>query len=124
MMTKIFLFSLVCAFVLFPVGKTSAETTSISVPKPIGDFVESLKEINIDNVDKNISDNISFDGTVVTEKLSNMGVQGVWDAANGWMEETLGISLGQIIKAIGNLIMWVLELMIGLIKGGLSEIGA
>jgi hypothetical protein len=124
MAMKIFLFSLICAFVLLPGGKIFAETTSISVPKPIGDFVESLKEINIDNVDKNISDNISLDGSVVTQKLSDMGVQGVWDAANGWMEETLGISLGQIIKAVGNLIMWFLELMIGLIKGGLSEMGA
>jgi len=110
--------------VFIPLRNISAEMTDISVPKPIGDFIESLKEIDVDNIGEKISGNISFDDSVVTQKLSDAGIEEIWNAVNGWMEETIGISLGQIIGGIGNFIMWILETALGLLKGGMNELGA
>lgn len=124
-MRTILFFAIAGILALFPLRAVFAEMTDISVPQPIGDFVESLKGINIDNINEKISDNISFGDSVVAQKLSDAGgIQEIWDTANEWMRETIGISLGQIIGAIGNFIMWILELTIGLLKGGLSELGA
>ena len=123
-MKKISLFLLMMIAVFIPLRNISAEMTDISVPKPIGDFIESLKEIDVDNIGEKISGNISFDDSVVTQKLSDAGIEEIWNAVNGWMEETIGISLGQIIGGIGNFIMWILETALGLLKGGMNELGA
>lgn len=100
-----------------------AESIEISVPQPIGDFIQSLGDINIDNVDNRLSNNFSLDKSVIAQKLSGLGIQDIWDGANDWMQNTIGISVSQIVRVIGNFIVWSLDLMIKLIKGGLDELG-
>lgn len=124
-MKKIFpIIVLACVAVSAHPFPAAAESIEISIPQPIGDFIDSLGNIDIDNTGKNISDNISLDGSVISEKLSGLGISDIWNMANEWMEATIGISISQIVRAIGNFIIWALELMMKLLRGGLDELGA
>lgn len=130
-MKKIFpIFIFVCVAVLAHPSPSAAqnqnigiENIEISIPQPIGDFIDSLRNINIDNSWGNLSD-ISLDESVVSEKISEFNITDIWNQANDWMQATIGISISQIVRAIGNFIIWALELVVKLLRGGLDELGA
>lgn len=71
-----------------------------SLPSPLTDFINSAKQIN----------------------LQTFNPQNVWSGINTWFSGTTGISLVQLIKAIGNFLVWMFSLVAQLIGWGLSFI--
>jgi hypothetical protein len=50
------------------------------------------------------------------------GVQGVWDKSNAWLQSHVGLSLKQIINAIGKVIIWVLSFAVQVIQSVIRSI--
>jgi hypothetical protein len=74
-----------------------------SLPSPLSpltDFINSAKQIN----------------------LQTLNPQNVWSSINTWFSGTTGISLVQLIKAIGSFLVWMFSLVAQLIGWGLSFI--
>jgi hypothetical protein len=94
------------------------------LPQPIQDILETAKKIS-----EKIQNLPIFTGFArrVEEKnfkpdnfLSDF--KSFWDKVNIWFENVFGVSLREIIRVIANFIVWVLEFIINLIKGGLAYI--
>lgn len=79
-----------------------------ALPAPISDFANSLEQIGESFV-SGVS-NINF-GT---------GPQNIVGGVNNWFLSTTGVSLIQLIRVIGNLLVWVLSTAANLIKWALS----
>ncbi len=71
-----------------------------SLPSPLTDFINSAKQIN----------------------FQTLNPQNVWSSINTWFSGTTGINLVQLIKAIGNFLIWMFSLVAQLIGWGLSFI--
>jgi hypothetical protein len=85
------------------------QSVSDSLPDPISNFIDKLKGIDIKG-------SAGADGG----SMDLSSAKGAWDSINNWFLENIGVSLNEIIKAIANLIIWVWELIIKLIKTGIS----
>ncbi|MBU6500942.1 MAG: hypothetical protein KGJ89_02350 [Patescibacteria group bacterium] len=85
---------------------------SDKLPQPLQDFINSAKQIT----------------TSVYDKGSSLSLNSVsssdWpQSLNNWFTNTTGgVSLVSILKTVGNLFIWVLDSVSGLIKWGLSFI--
>ncbi|MEK7630165.1 MAG: hypothetical protein AAB432_02155 [Patescibacteria group bacterium] len=91
---------------------------------------ESITQIF--DLGKKISINLQGSGFIrdIVEKVqgngnsspSNIfsGVLSIWDRSNDWLQSNIGISLREIITAIGNLFIWILNFVIGLIQSALG----
>ncbi len=82
-----------------------------SIPAPISGFIDKLKNINIGDQSSILGDSGSIN-------LSN--VKSSWNSINNWFFQNIGISFTEIVKSIANLVIWVWEIIIKLIKVGLS----
>ena len=49
-------------------------------------------------------------------------VSGIFKDINKWLKDRIGINIFEIIKTIGNFVIWILELIIKIIKAILSLI--
>jgi len=89
----------------------NADNILNNLPAPVSDFVNSAKQIG---------DNLY----VKTQNLNvnSFNPTNIFNGANNWFVGTTGVSLIGIIKGIGNLIVWVLTLVLNLINWGLSLI--
>lgn len=81
------------------------------LPKPVTDFVNSAKQIGGD---------LTLKGSSLDLKTVSPG--NLWNDANSWLERNVGVNLTQIIKGIGNIIVWVLSFILNIFKWGLSFI--
>lgn len=50
------------------------------------------------------------------------GLTNLWNTANAWCEQHIGISLREIINTVINFMIWIWELIIKLIRAALSYI--
>ena len=80
-----------------------------SIPAPIFGFIEKLKGINIGG-----------QSSVSGGSMDFSSVKEGWDSINNWFLENIGVSFNEIIKSVANLIIWIWEIIIKLIKLGLS----
>ncbi len=61
--------------------------------------------------------------TLPTAPLTSLsGLTNLWNTANAWCEEHIGISLREIINTVINFMIWIWELIIKLIRAALSYI--
>jgi len=115
----------VCLFVFTPVF-TTAQTppdilgSTITIPEPISDFVKNLGNIDLGNVP--LINDISkiADSANSGDSLNLSDVGGLWNSLNDWFSRHIGTSFSDIVRTIGNAMLWVLDLMGRLLKAGLS----
>jgi len=104
-----------------------AAQEDIPIPNPVENFIDMLGQIEVNSG----GDPISRDAMELGEGIFggdgsidlNLGFIGdIWENINEWMRSTIGISLMEIFQAFANLIIWLLELTVNLIKEGLEAI--
>jgi hypothetical protein len=103
--------------------ETLDQPISRLLPQPIQDIFgmggkisESLRNIPFFT---DLTDRIK-EGDYRPNVLSDF--QEFWDKVNAWFEQTLGVSPREVIRVIGNFIIWILDFVIRLIKQGLGYV--
>ena len=93
-----------------------------NLPKPVQDVLNTAEKVQL-NVDTgkviNELKNTAETGKIDPGRLfGDLGIdlKGLWDKINGWVKNTIGVSLGEIVKALGNLFVWFFELVIKFVK--------
>lgn len=81
-----------------------------SIPAPISNFIDKLRGINIGG-QSTVSGGGSMDFSSVKEG---------WDSINNWFSSNIGVSFTEIVKSVANLVIWIWEIIIKLIKVGIS----
>lgn len=121
------IFLVVCVVFISISGARSifAEESPLQVPGPVDDFLKTLKKVNLDKVNIPLLDKFSADNTKgFINRTTGEGVLsfigGMWNKANAWMAINMGISFSEAVRVVVNLVVWVLELALKLIKAGLS----
>ena len=67
-----------------------------SLPQPITNFYETLSNIRI---------------------FSELGdITGLWDKINDWFEDKIGVSFRTMLIALSDLVVWILELIIKIVR--------
>ncbi|MEK7086830.1 MAG: hypothetical protein AAB935_01070 [Patescibacteria group bacterium] len=84
---------------------------TINLLAPISNFIDKLKNINI-------GESVSLGEANSEIDLSS--AKSIWEKINNWFSSHIGVSFTDIIKAIFNFIIWIWELIIKLIRVGLS----
>lgn len=112
-------------FIFYAARSVFAEESPLQIPGPVDDFLKTLNKINLDKVNIPLLDKFSADNAKgFINKTTGEGVLNfvgnMWNKANAWMAVNIGISLSEVIKVVINLVVWVLELALKLIKAGLS----
>ena len=87
----------------------AGQTITESIPAPIANFIDKLKGIDIGGQPSVSGDSLDF---------SN--VKSGWDSINNWFLQNIGVSFTEIVKSVANLVIWIWEIVIKLIKVGLS----
>ncbi|MEW6617014.1 MAG: hypothetical protein AB1333_01185 [Patescibacteria group bacterium] len=100
---------------------TVGSSPSISLPSPITDFMNSLDKIKLDNSVIKLPDNIQGGEKLIGQRvISESQIGEWWNKINSWLMENLGVSFSEILRVIGNFIVWGFELVVKLLKVGLS----
>ena len=92
-------------------------TTQI-LPKPLEDVYETFSKIEI-NPERFSFMNRSIENIRRTNLsvFNSIGeVEKLWNNTNGWFEDKIGVSLRKILIVIGNLFIWILELITKIMK--------
>lgn len=87
-------------------------TTPI-LPKPLEDVYETFNKIEI-NPEKFSFINKSIEGIRGTNfSIFNLvgEAEKIWNNTNNWFENKIGVSLRKILVVLGNLSIWILELV-------------
>jgi len=125
--------ALVSVFVivlLFPLGvgaqsstpaDTAGSSPSISLPGPVTDFINSLDKIKLDNSVVSLPDNIQGGEKLIGQRvISESQIGDWWNKINSWLTQNIGVSFSEILRVVGNFIVWGFELVVKLLKVGLS----
>ncbi len=100
---------------------TAGSSPSINFPGPITDFMNSLNKISIDNSSLKLPDNPQGGEKLIGQKTINGSQIGEWwNKINSWLVQNIGVSFSEIIRVVGNFIVWGFELVVKLLKVGLS----
>lgn len=115
---------------IFPLGvyaqssipvDTVGSSPSISFPGPITDFMNSLDKIKLDNSFIKLPDNIQGGEKLIGQRtITESQIGEWWNKINSWLTENIGVSFSEILRVVGNFIVWGFELVIKLLKVGLS----
>lgn len=54
--------------------------------------------------------------TVENAQAAQKSAENVWQSINGWLQAHIGLSLTQIIQAVGTAVIWVLNLAIQILQ--------
>lgn len=94
--------------------------STITVPEPINNFINSLGNINLGSVPllNDISKIAEAQNARNSLNLSDVGA--LWNSLNDWFNQHVGTSFSDIVRAIGSAMLWALDLMARLLKAGLS----
>lgn len=92
-----------------------SQTISNELPAPVSNFVQKLK-----GMFQGGPNGGGGTGLTVGNGSSFSGGSDLWGRINNWFSSNIGISLSDIIRAVANLIIWIWELIIKLIRVGLS----
>ena len=101
----------------------SAQGPSLdSLPAPVTDLFNTFEKIKIDigggTLLPRVAGSIKNISLTPGDILSY--VKGVWDSVNSWFENKIGISFREIIRTVANFFVWALELIIKVIRAGIS----
>lgn len=80
------------------------------------DINVSLKPITNSSINNNLLNDLS-NPQFLTDRLREL-----WDKTNDWFSSYVGVSLRDIIKVVVNIVIWIWELIIGLLRDLLSKI--
>ena len=100
--------------------------SNFNIPEPIIDLFNTFRGIRL-NIDVSqvplVQSTIESVRNVALDPQGFTSDFGDWfDRANNWFSQNLGVPLTNILQAIGNFFIWILELITRLIKLGLSYI--
>ncbi|MBI4119257.1 MAG: hypothetical protein HY456_00230 [Parcubacteria group bacterium] len=124
-----FYIAILTAFLLSPaVAAAQTQETGLKeiftiVPKPFIDLFNTFNKINLDFPQYELLRRTTTKYLPQSkEGLSDIfgGVSDIFNRVNGLMESKFGVGLANIIKAIGNVLIWLLELLARLIRLGLG----
>lgn len=102
-------------------NNNSGSSLSIDLPKPISDFVDSLNNIKLDRNSIQLPDNLNAGEKLIGQNTFNESeISGWWNNLNTWLTQNIGISFSEILRTVGNFIVWAFELIVKLLKAGLS----
>lgn len=102
-------------------SETVGSSPSISLPGPIVDFMNSLDKIKLDNSVIKLPDNLQGGEKLIGQRaITESQIGEWWNKINFWLMENLGVSFSEILRVVGNFIVWGFELVIKLLKVGLS----
>ncbi len=102
-------------------NNNSGSSLSIDLPKPISDFVDSLNNIKLDRNSIQLPDNLNAGEKLIGQNTFNESeISGWWNKLNTWLTQNIGISFSEILRTVGNFIVWAFELIVKLLKAGLS----
>ena len=112
---------------LFPAGvfaqssDIAGSSPSINLPGPITDFMNSLDKIKLDNSVIKLPDNLQGGEKLIGQRvISESQIGEWWNKINFWLMQNIGVSFSEILRVVGNFIVWGFELVIKLLKAGLS----
>lgn len=120
-MTKL-IFILLSVFVLILPLKTLAQLENIPQLIDLFNTFQTFQKINevkppfLEKAFQDVQSAPDSAGGVISDLTS------LFNRINSWFQDKLGVGLIDIIKAIGNFIVGVLEFIVKLIKAGLSLI--
>lgn len=91
------------------------------IPRPITELFNAFSRIKIDvssipfveRAFQSIRDAVQDPGRTTTN------ITDFFRGISDWFQKNIGVNLFDIIKAIGNFIVWILELIVKFIKAGL-----
>lgn len=78
-------------------------------PGPVSEFINSVKQIN---------QNLTYKTSRFN--FNTFNPTNIWEEIDAWFRKVIGISLSQIIRAIGNFILWILSFVGDVIRWVLS----
>lgn len=88
---------------------------------PIADFTQKLGSIDVDSNGDMLLNNVSqVGGEFLENQIQKSWILDIWNRVNNWMMQNIGISFSEVIKTISDFVIWMLELIIKLIRAGVS----
>lgn len=107
-----------------PVSAQEDYLGQFQVPQPISELFDTFGRIKIDFpgipiINKAIQ---SFSHAAQNPERVTSDLTGIFEKINIWFQNNVGVSLKEITSSLGNFIVWVLELIVRLIKAGLSVV--
>ncbi len=119
---------LIVSFIPFVVNAQTPPNAQENLPGPVNDLWNLLQKVRVDSPNLDVSQQ-GIGQTVqqiANGKISQSAVSGDlsswWQSINGWFSANIGVSLGDIIKAVVNLVIWVWELIIKLLQGAVQNL--
>lgn len=112
----------------FAAGAQSVDLSKIqqSLPGPVNDLVNLVQKVKIDAPNANLTSGSNGGIDINLGQLGQSGVSGdlgsIWQSANNWVSSHVGISLNDIVKAILNIVIWIWQFLIGLLKDLVSHL--
>ena len=99
-----------------------------NIPAPVTELVDTFSKVQIDidvgggsflkRTFENIKDFVFT--IIITPGEFFSYIQDVWDNVNTWLEDHVGVSFREIIRSVVSFFIWSLELIIRLMKWGIS----
>lgn len=120
-MLKIGLMTISIIILFLPLS-SSAQNILNELPESVTNLFDTFSQIKI-----NVGSIPIVESTLKTIQTTAQNPQGLtsgltdlFESINRWFGTNIGVSLGEIIKAIGSFVVWVLELIVKLIQAGLE----
>jgi len=96
------------------------------IPQPFKDLFQTFGKININISRIPVLNKIFSRASTEAQNISSNPAgliswfKNLWERINIWLENNIGVSLREIIRAVVNVFIWILEFIIKLVKQGLS----
>ena len=111
-----------------PFAGLAQEFSLDNIPEPVTELVDTFSKIQVDIdvgggsfLKKTLESIKNFVFTIVLTPGEFFSyVQNIWDNINTWLEDHIGVSFREIIRSVVNFFVWSLELIIRLMKWGIS----
>lgn len=110
------------------------------IPAPIKDLLNTFRSVN-EGVKKlpvvqkatqeiqkcltttnNDGTSLCIEGQIRKAPRFLQSLSDIWDSANRWLQSTIGVSVGEILRTIGNFVVWALKWFAEFLQSILSRL--
>ncbi len=99
---------------------------SITVPAPVIDLFNTFSKINVRTegmpIAQDAAERLRTLQDEAGRKSALTDLRNLWDTADQWLSRNIGVSGRDMTRAVGGFFVWTLELLMRLIKEGLSKL--
>lgn len=114
--------------VIFIIGLLPAVIRAeVNLPQPVQELFDIAGKVKLNSETENTLQNAVKDAaegeTQPIELIKSLGMdlKALWEKINTWFINTLGVTLGEVLRAVGNIFVWIFEEIIKLIRFVLSK---